>query len=231
MKKMIFSQQNAVIDRFRMVMLLAVSILFFLSSPVHALVIDLNQEFDGNSSGTTSYGTVTVTQNGNDLDFIITANTANLGGGDIHEFYFNLTSPPDPVTGLAVTVGNWLSASSKFTILGPNPSISGGAGASFDWGVSFGNGGGTSGNGVLTTATFTLSADQTLLVDDLLEWTATNNTPDVYMAVHFQDTDIFNADSEMVGGGAHAPVPAPIYLLGTGLIGLVGFRGRRRITS
>lgn len=126
----------------------------FLSMPASALTIDLVYEFDGNSLGTTSYGTVHVAESGGDLTFTITANTVNLGGGDIHEFYFNLLSPPDPVSGLMVTSGNW--TGTPYSILGPNPSIAGGAGAAFDWGVNFGNGDGPSGNGTLINAIATL---------------------------------------------------------------------------
>lgn len=210
----------------RNILLILCAIFFVILSslPASALTIDLVYEFDGNSLGTTSYGTVDVAESGGNLNFTITANTANLGGGDIHEFYFNLLSPPDPVTGLAVTSGNW--TGNAFSVLSQNPSIAGGAGAAFDWGVNFGNGAGPSGNGTLTIAIFTLSADQDLTIADLMELSSLNNTPDVLFAVHFQGTSIFGADSETVGG--QVPIPAPIFLLGTGLVGLVGFRKRTK---
>lgn len=217
--------------------LLIICMLFLgmmIGSPAFGLSIDLVYEFDGNFLGTTSFGTVDVTENvnGSDLDFTITANTANLGGGDIHKFYFNLLTPP-VFTGLAVTSGNW--PNTPYSLIGPSPSIAGGAGAAFDWGVSFGNGGGPPGNGILTTAIFTLSADQDLSITDLLEWSSPNNTPDVLFAVHFQGTDIFNAypnsnpGSETVGGGMTTPIPTPVLLLGTGLIGLAGFRRKLKL--
>ncbi len=203
---------------------MAITVLFLAGPPAAAVTIDLLHELDGNSTGTTVFGTVDIAQNPNgaDLDFIITANTVALGGGDIHMFYFNLLSPPDPVSGLSVTSGNW--TGNPFTVIGPNPSVTGGGGAAFDWGINFGNGGGPSGNGVLTVADFTLSADEALAVGDLWELSHPNNTPAIYVAVHFQDTAIFNATSETVGGTTPTPLPVPALLLGTGLVGLVLFR-------
>ena len=188
-----------------------------------AATIDLIYEFDGVEPVQT-YATVDITQNGTDLDFAINY-IGNLGtGADIHEFYFNLTSPPDPVTGLAITADN--APSDAYTVLGPNPSIAGGAGSSFDWGVSFGNGAGNgAGNGTLQTATFTLSADQSLFVSDLFETSSSNNVPPANVAVHFQGTDT-SPGSETIGGVV--PVPAAVWLFGSGLLGLVGIARRRR---
>ena len=187
-----------------------------------ALLLDLVYEFDGNSVGTTSFGTIELTQNGTMVDIAITANTVNLAGGDTHEFYFNL---PDAIDLNSLAISNSAGVSNRpilaFTLLGANPSVAGGAGASFDTGVSFGNGGGPPGNGTLTTATFSLTATAGLLVSDFVSETSTpNNTPPVFMAVHFQGTGIFNADSETVG----TPEPATAALLGLG--GLAMLRRR-----
>ncbi|MBB6429623.1 PEP-CTERM sorting domain-containing protein [Algisphaera agarilytica] len=185
------------------------------------VTIDLVYEFDGNSpGGTTSFGTVMLVQNGGLVDVTITANTANLSGGDIHEFYFNL---PDTINANDLVLSNSGGTSDRpigtFTLLGPNPSIAGGGGASFDTGVSFGNGGGPPGNGILTAATFSLTVAGGLLVGDLVpELSTPNNTPPVHLAVHFQDTDIFGADSETVGG--MVPEPSSVALLALGLGGL-----------
>ena len=193
-----------------------------LAQTASAVTIDLVYEFDGVEPVQT-YGTVDITQNGTDLDFVISY-FGNLGSNaDIHQFYFNLTTPPDPVTGLVITADN--APDNAYTLLGPSPSVTGGAGASFDWGVSFGNGGGPSGNGILQTATFTLSADQALSVSDLFETSSPNNTPLVNVAVHFQGTAT-RPGSEIVGGVV--PVPAAIWLIGSGLLGLIGVaRGKK----
>lgn len=194
------------------------------------ITVNLTYEFDGNSVGTTVFGTVNLAQNADNVDFTITADTAALDGGDIHHFYFNL---PSDVTGLAVVAGSWGGTSNKsigppdgtaFSILGPSPSPVGGAGAAFDWGVDFGDGGGKPGNGTLTQATFTLMADQTLAVTDFLgELSYPNNTPPVFMAVHFQGTDVFGEDSETIGGGPLVPAPAAAVLGITGLM-LIGWK-------
>lgn len=191
------------------------------SATVHALTIDLTSEFDGNSLGTTSFGTIDIIENSGALDFTVTANTTNLNGGDIELLYFNLDFLP---TDLLIAADN--SPNTPYSTVGPNPTVKGGAGSSFDWGVNFGQGGGPPGNGVLTLATFTLSANEPLLFSNLMEQSTTNNTPLVTMAVHFQGTDIFNATSETVGGNPATPIPEPttLLLMGLGLLSVAGSR-------
>lgn len=212
-----------------------VGILGIATCPLLAdITVNLTYEFDGKSVGTTVFGTVKLAQNADNVDFTITADTAALAGGDIHQFYFNL---PSDVTGLDVVPGSWGGTSNKsigppdgtaFSILGPSPSVIGGAGAAFDWGVDFGDGGGKPGNGTLTQAMFTLTADQTLAVTDFLsELSYPNNTPSVFMAVHFQGAKVFGGGSETVGGGPLVPAPAAAALGIMGLM-LIGWKRHRQ---
>jgi len=204
--------------------------LLVFNASASALIFELNYEFDG-ILPVQNYGTVEVTEDGlGDLDFAISYNATSypspLGSNaDIHEFYFNLNGdfPSLEITYMDTFINTPYS-------LGPNPQVAGGGGASFDWGINFGEGSQGDGNGILQSATFTLSADQNLLIDTLLEYSYPNNTPPVYFAVHFQRTST-DAGSETVGGsnGKPNPVPEPatMLLLGSGLIGFAAI-GRKK---
>lgn len=189
----------------------------------HALTIDLIYEFDGDLPSTDSYGTVEITESGGDLNFVITANTSLLGSdADIHEFYFNLITVP---TNLDISLSNPAAA---FEI---PPTIAGGGNLDFDYSINFGDGA-----PYYSQVAFTLSADQTLSISDLYEWTDPNNTPPVLMAVHFQTTTenyiIGMGDSETIGGDvAPVPEPATMLLFGTGLAGLAGFVRKKYSSS
>lgn len=217
---------SRIVSIFGMVALLAV---LFGNSVCFADAVDLRHEFDGNSNGSVVYGTIMLAQNGNDVDFVIVADTSALVGGDIHEFYFNL---PDLIDVDTLSISNSGGVSnqsiSPFTLLGSGFSVVGGAGASFDGGVNFGNGGGPNGNGTLTTATFTLSAPSGLSAADFLsETTSSSQSPEVHLAVHFQASNVFGAGSETIGGAAAIPEPAAG--LGFGLlVGWAGLARRRR---
>lgn len=182
------------------------------AGPAAALTFGLTQEFDGVEPDA-NYATVVVTQNGGDLDFSVTLNGLLGPGEDAHELYFNLIGT---FTGLSIVVDN--APNSAYTVIGgSNPA--GGAGSSFDHGVSFGNGAGPPGNGVLPLATFTLSADQALAESDLLETSSTSQGIVANMALHIQGTDT-TPGSETVGG---VPVPEPgvALLLAPALLALV----------
>jgi hypothetical protein len=192
----------------------ATLVALFAAAAANAISFPLNIEFDDGLTG--NFGTVEVTETGGDLFFEISLDTTELGPeADLHEFYFNL---PD-VSGLTLT--------STDTVASPydldfDPSVSGSAGSSFVWGVNLGSGAGPNGNGVLQTATFTLSADTDLSENDLLISSSTNDGIEVFVAAHVQGTELTNQGGETVGSSV--PEPTTFVL---GVLGLAWEGGQR----
>ena len=200
----------------------AVSVTLGLASSASALTIPLS--VDLGSGVTASYGSVTITQNGNALDFAVSLAGTVLGAAsDLHELYFNLVGSP---TGVAI--GNTNAPHTAYTLV-TNPTVAGGAGSSFEYGVGFGNGAGNPGNGVLKLATFTLSADQPLTLAMLGQTSTTSGGVSVAMAAHVQGTSLIpGVTSQAVGG--NVPEPGTLALVMSGLGGLA-IAGRRRLPA
>ncbi len=206
-------------------MLLSAAMALLAVAPVSAASFGFDVEFDGNGTG--DFGTLDVDEMGGDLVFTITLG-ADLGpNADLQSFYFNLV---DPFSGLEIVADDAPNTPySLMSPLFPVASVQGGAGSSFDNGVEFGNGGGAKGNFTLQSATFTLSADQSLALADLLETSSTNNAGLVNFAAHVQSTEAFPGDdSETVGG--QVPEPSTALLLASGLVAMAMGRGGARVT-
>lgn len=206
--------------RTRFLTLFAVAALASLAAaaPASALTFTLDTEFDAGLVG--PHATVTVTESGGGLDFEVSLAGSDLGpGADLHVLYFNLAGDPTNVTLSSSQVVN-----TDFT-LASNPPVAGGAGASFEYGVSFGNGAGPPGNGVLKTATFRITADQALTIGSLAVPSQTSQGIVANVALHVQGTSLVaGSTSETVGGVV--PEPGTLLLVGVGLAGLAA-RGRR----
>jgi hypothetical protein len=200
--------------------LLACAFAVGFASSASALTIPLNVEFDNGTIG--NYGSVDVTESGGDLDFSVSLAGTILGAGaDLHEFYFNLLG-----TFTGVTISDTNAPNTAYT-LALNPTVAGGAGSSFEYGVNFGDGAGPPGNNVLELATFTISANEALTLAALNQTSSTAGSGvTVNVAAHVQGTSLPGADSETVGGVV--PEPGTFALLATGL-GALAFARRRRV--
>jgi hypothetical protein len=193
-------------------------LLVLAAAPAAALQFTLGTEFDAGVSG--PHATVDVTEAGGGLDFVVSLAGSDLGAGsDLHVFYFNLAGSPTNVT-----LSSSQAVNTAFA-LAVSPPVAGGAGSSFEYGVSFGNGAGPPGNGVLKTASFRITADQSLTIADLLVLSQTSQGIPAHAALHVQGTSLVaGASSETVGGVI--PEPGTLLLLGSGLAGLA-LTGRR----
>jgi len=197
---------------------LALLAALLLATQAAALSLPLDTDFGG-VEPQADYATVAVTQNGEDLDFSIALNGLLGPGEDAHMFYFNLVGS---FTGLELVASN--APSTEYRLVA-SPRVAGGAGSSFEFGVKLGRGAGRRGNGALTLATFTLSADQALAPSDLMESSYTSSGIEAEMALHVQGTNT-RRGSVTVGGVAHMPEPSTALLLAAGLAGLA-LRGGR----
>ena len=189
------------------------------SAPARALSVQLNTEFDAGTIG--NHLTLTVNPSGGALDFVLSLAGTDLGvGADLHEFYFNLVGTPTNVQ-----ISNTNAPTTAYS-LSSNPSVAGGAGSSFEYGVSFGNGASGRGNGVLKTASFRISANQPLTLASLAVTSSTSSGIVVNFAAHLQGTSfVSGATSETVGGVI--PEPSTLLLVTTGLLGLAYAGGAR----
>jgi MYXO-CTERM domain-containing protein len=184
-----------------------------------ATTFTLNVEFDNGTVGT--FGSVEVTEiAGGDLLFELSVDAGALGpGSDLHEFYFNL---PSAITGVSITSTDVVTTAYELLVA---PPPAGGAGSSFAYGVSFGNGAGPKGNDVLQDASFVLAAGVDLAIADLLIGSHVNSGFDVYFAAHVQGTSLLGETSETVG--SQVPEPGTLVLGALGLLGLAAVSRRR----
>lgn len=203
--------------------LMALATISMSPSSARALSFHLDTEFDTGVTG--PFVSLELTETGGNLAFIVSLDLDELGpAADLHVLYFNLTGT---VTGLAISDTN---APNTPYSLQSSPSVAGGAGSSFDWGVSFGNGGGPPGNGQLQTAEFTLSANEGLSIEQLMASSfASGGSIEIHMAAHIQGTSLLTgATSETVGGIVPIPEPSTGVLFVGGLVALSSERARRR---
>ena len=109
--------------------------------PATFATVELDIEFDDGVTG--SFANVAVSESGSGLLFEVELREALGVDADLHDFYFNLTAGVGP---LQIDSEDPVTTAYVLALAGP---VHGGAGSRLDYVVSFGNGAGPSGNGVL----------------------------------------------------------------------------------
>jgi hypothetical protein len=176
----------------------------------NSVSFDLTVEFDDDLIG--DYGEVTIEEVDGGLNFSIVLNDPLGPDPDLHEFYF------DWQDAAVLQITTLDDATTTLYSLEADPPVAGGAGASFDYGVNFGNGGGPKGNGRPSSASFRLELASGGLLD--LEMLGDD------FAAHVQNTALVEgADSETVGGTV--PEAATGALVALGLVALSSLSPRR----
>jgi hypothetical protein len=189
-----------------------------------ALSFTLDIEFDNGLTG--DFATVDVTEEGRGLLFEIDVLEGLGDGADLHRFYFNLA---DDVPDLILDSDDDVMTE---YVLSVGPPVAGGAGSSFGYGVSFGNGAGGRGNGELKDASFTITPEDSALSLSIADFlysgggsAASGGSIPIDAAAHIQGTSMVSgATSETVGG--IVPEPSTGLLLAAGLTLGAVVRGR-----
>jgi hypothetical protein len=177
---------------------------------------------------TGNYGTVQVNEVSGGLEFKISLASSVGRNADLHEFYFNL---PSQVAGLRLTSSGCGSGScdTLFQLESGKPT-SGGAGARFDYRVSFGDGGSKQGNGNLQVATFRVEANGPLqLIPTPFDASFTSRDLAVIFAAHVPGIRRVAAGIGSTSAVV-VPEPATAVLFGLGLLG-IAWLGRLRNTE
>lgn len=106
--------------------------------PASALALDFSLDIEFDDGETGDFGNVEVFERDGELDFTITL-TDQLGtDADLHKFYVNLLGD---FSGLGIKDTDAPGDGTEYVLLF-DPPVAGGAGSSFDYGISLGNGAG-----------------------------------------------------------------------------------------
>jgi hypothetical protein len=170
----------------------------------------------GDPEYTGDYGAVEVTQNGDDVKFVVTAGPDLGGVADLQWLYLNTASEiaglslfsQDPATPAGTLNYDFNTSNTYYKADGDG---------FFDAVVDFG-----SGSPTLHGVEFLLSATNYLSADQFLAQSVGGDKGAFTIAAHWQNT-MTDEGSEFVGGNP-IPIPAAAWLLGSGLLGLIGFR-------
>jgi len=206
------------------------------TSDAGAVGIKLPIDIELGPQRTGDFGTLQITEiTGGDLQFTICLRPVLGSNANLHEFYFNLSGDfdddddddfDDDNLSLSGFRCNREACDAPFELDDDGPTR-GGAGARFDFSVSFGDGSGNKGNGTLQVASFVLGGDEDLsLADVLAETSSTGRGLEVLFAAHVTGSGNGRGSASATIGVV--PEPRTALLLGLGLAGLAVVGRRQR---
>ncbi|MGD9900912.1 MAG: VPLPA-CTERM sorting domain-containing protein [Calditrichaceae bacterium] len=184
-----------------------------------AITVNLDTAFSNyDPFETADFGTVELTDLDDDIQFEVTLNTDVLGSGaDLQWFYFNTT---EGITNLSIS-STTPDATLSYQFNTTSSTFRADGSGYYDGILDFGAGGSQT-----ATATFVLSADDALEIDDFLTTSTSSSNGEYIFAVHVQSTEFLDQTSEFIGGNTVVPIPSALWFLGAGLASLVGLRKR-----
>ena len=188
--------------------------LAFVATPAQALTVQFTSDHCTGGCGTAPFGEVVLTQNGSDVDFVVSlfdgSGFVRTGAGNFNNFEFN---------GVGVALADIDTSGSSPALTAVQGAFSGGGGGNYQFGVFFtgqANGGGA---GISNDIKFTV--DNATIADV----THLNNLNQIFVA------DIISGQTGLTGlvdvSSVPASVPEPaatLLLLGLGGVGVAGLR-------
>ena len=185
-----------------------------------ALTFTIDTEFD--TGNTVNFGSIEVTDLGDNLQFEVDLNLAELGSGaDLEYLHFNIVSG---FTNVTASGGGVVDSSFEYSNTSSSPTTGYKADGDgfYDVKVYFGSGA----TPQVTQTTFTVSANNSLDIGNIVSLSEGGAKGSFYMAIHAQDTTWLGDDATSEWAGASIPDPAAVFLLGSA--SLIGFAGARR---